>query len=177
MQNFEGQIAVVTGASRGLGKTIALSLAEHGASLCLVGRHVDTLEAVAAEALAFNIPTRCYQADLTVDDDVRCLAMSLQQDYGHIDMLVHGAGIAFLEQFEDAPIDHLDIQYRINVRAPSLLTQSLVPLLSDGQIVFINSLIVKTVRAGIGQYKATRKALQALADTIRQEVNAGGYGW
>jgi NAD(P)-dependent dehydrogenase (short-subunit alcohol dehydrogenase family) len=67
-----------------------------------------------------------------------------------------------------------DGQYRTNVRAPYVLTQALLPMLRSrqGQIVFINSSVGLNARAGVGQYAATKHALKALADSLREEVNA-----
>jgi len=93
-----------------------------------------------------------------------------------IDILVHSAGTIHFGPVESAPVEDFDNQYRCNVRAPYLLTQSVLPLLRkrQGQIVFINSSIVTNVRAGVGQFSATQHALKAMADCLRQEVNADG---
>jgi NAD(P)-dependent dehydrogenase (short-subunit alcohol dehydrogenase family) len=75
-----------------------------------------------------------------------------------------------------APVAQFDAQYRANVRAPYLLTQLLLPLLRErrGQVAFVNSSAVLQARPEVGQYAATQHALRALADTLRQEVNADG---
>jgi short-subunit dehydrogenase len=77
---------------------------------------------------------------------------------------------------ETAPVEVLDGQYRVNVRAPYLITQALLPKLkaSRGQIVFINSTAGLTARAQVSQYAASKHALKALADSLRDEVNADG---
>jgi NADP-dependent 3-hydroxy acid dehydrogenase YdfG len=135
---FAEQIAVVTGASSGIGKAIALAVAAQGTTLCLVGRHVDTLQMVAKEARATAPQVQCYRTDLTLDQDIHELATSLRRDFGHIDLLVHSAGVISLGQNETAPVADLDWQYRTNVRAPYALTQALLPMLRarQGQIVF-----------------------------------------
>ena len=118
----------------------------------------------------------CYQVDLTVDQDVRRIADLIQQDVGHIDMLIHSAGVISFGRLESAPIEDFDRQYRINVRAPYALTQVLLPMLRScqGQIVFINSSVVLNASPNLGQYAATKHALKAVADSLRQEVNAEG---
>jgi NADP-dependent 3-hydroxy acid dehydrogenase YdfG len=170
------QIAIVTGASSGIGKAIALSLATQGITLCLVGRKLERLEAVAENARATALRVLCYRADLTLDDDIRNLTAHLQRDYRHVDLLIHSAGVISIGPLEATPVKDLDWQYRTNVRAPYVLTQALLPMLRPhrGQIVFINSSAGLNARAGLGPYTATKHALKAFADSLRDEVNADG---
>ncbi len=176
MKALNGQIAVVTGASSGIGKAIALGLAAQGATLCLVGRSLENLEAVAAWARGKGSRAVSYRADLTRDKDIQELTTNIQRDFSHIDMLVHSAGAIAVGPLEHASVGDFDRQYRINVRAPCVLTQALLPLLrsSRGQIVFLNSSVGLKARANVGQYAATKHALKALADSLREEVNADG---
>jgi len=176
MTIFAGQIAVVTGASSGIGKAIALSLAAQGATLCLVGRDQERLEAVAAIARSAAPRTLISQIDLTQDTEIEKLASVLRNTFGQVDILVHSAGAIHLGKMREAPIGRLDAQYQANVRAPYLLTQALLPLLKirSGQVVFINSSAGLISSAGVGQYSATKHALKAIADSLRQEVNADG---
>jgi NADP-dependent 3-hydroxy acid dehydrogenase YdfG len=118
----------------------------------------------------------CYQVDLTADKEVRKIADLIQQDVGHLDMLIHSAGVISFGPLESAPIEEFDRQYRTNVRAPYALTQALLPLLRTrrGQIVFINSSAGLNASAIVGQYAATKHALKAVADSFRKEVNAEG---
>jgi NADP-dependent 3-hydroxy acid dehydrogenase YdfG len=91
-------------------------------------------------------------------------------------VLVHSAGVISLGTVESAPVEDLDRHYQINVRAPYLLTQALLPLLRShqGQIVFVNSSAAVSARAKVSQYAATKAALKALADSLRDEVNPDG---
>ena len=176
MKIFSGQTAVITGASSGVGKAIALGLAREGASLCLVGRKVDALEGVAEIARRTTNQVQKYLADLAVEKEVKRLTRSLLQDLGHIDLLVHSAGVCSLGEIQSAPIKDFDWQYWVNVRAPYALTQALLPMLKPvkGQIVFLNSSVGLNAKAGIGQYAATKHALKAIADSLREEVNPEG---
>ncbi len=173
MEGFVGQVALVTGASSGVGKALALGLAQHGASLCLVSRRQDALEAVAKDARANGIEAKAYGADLSCDDDVRKLAADVQHQFSAIDIVVHSAGVISRGEIATSPVQDFDRQYRVNVRAPYLLTQALLPLLKArrGQVVFINSSAGLKATAGLGQYAATKHALKAIADSLREEVN------
>jgi short-subunit dehydrogenase len=171
------QVAVITGAGSGIGRAIALGLATQGATLGLVGRKSETLDAVAVQARATAPQVICYPVDLTRDEDVQALATRLRQDFGGVDLLVHSAGVFIQGRLETAPVEELDRQYRTNVRAPYFLTQVLLPMLRSrrGQIVFINSSVgLMTARANCGQYAATKHALKAIADSLRDEINAEG---
>ncbi|MCF6157333.1 MAG: SDR family NAD(P)-dependent oxidoreductase [wastewater metagenome] len=173
---LKGQRAVVTGASSGIGKAIALSLASQGVSVCLVGRNLQVLEDMAKEMKGVSPGIECYQADITLDADIEKLRACLHRDFGSIDILIHSAGICSMGRFENTSVEHLDKQYQINVRAPYLLTQVLLPFIISrrGQIVFINSSIGLSTKANFSQYAATKHALKAIADTLRAEVNTRG---
>lgn len=176
MEDLANQVAVVTGATGGIGKAIALGLNAKGAALCLIGRKLDRLEEIADRARVNSPRVVCYQADLTADDDIRQLAAALQRDFKHIDVLIHSAGAISIGALKDAPVEDLDWQYRVNVRAPYQLTQALLPMIRTGrgQIVFVNSLVGLNAKGGSSQYSMAKHALKALADSLRQEVNSEG---
>jgi NADP-dependent 3-hydroxy acid dehydrogenase YdfG len=176
MEVFADQIAVVTGASSGIGKAIALALAARGTTLCLIGRRLETLQSVAKSAQVTPCRVKCYHADLTRDEDIGELTAGLERDFGTLDLLIHSAGVYSLGRIEAASVKDFDWQYRTNVRAPYLVTQALLPMLRcrRGQIVFINSSVGTSAPANVGQYAATKHGLKAIADSLRNEVNADG---
>jgi NADP-dependent 3-hydroxy acid dehydrogenase YdfG len=172
---LDGRTCVVTGASAGIGRAIAVALAAAGARVWAVARRADELDATAALARG---PGRIdpYRADLSVDDEVESLATDVSRNGDGLDVLVHSAGIYLRGRVDATRIDDLDRQYRINLRSPYLLTQALLPLLRArrGQIVFINSTVVFAANESVSQFAATQHALRAFADTLRQEVNSDG---
>jgi NADP-dependent 3-hydroxy acid dehydrogenase YdfG len=170
------KVALVTGAGSGIGKAVALRLAQDAARLWLVGRTLEKLEVVGNAARQAGSEVRNFSADLTRDEDVFRLVQNVKQDVGFIDILIHSAGEISLGRLDSADVTDFDRQYRVNVRAPYLLTQLLLPMLRSraGQIVFVNSSVGLTARAGVSQYAATKHALRAVADSLRQEVNADG---
>jgi short-subunit dehydrogenase len=170
---FQGSFALVTGASSGVGRAIALGLSREGAAVGLVGRDLSRLESVAGEGAT---PMHCYPADLSSDDQQRKLAESVLRDSKRVDVLVHAAGVISRGTVESGAIEEFDSQYRTNLRAPFLLTQLLLPALrqSEGQVVFINSNAALRPGAQAGQYAATKAGLRAVADSLRDEVNAAG---
>ncbi len=176
MSALESQVALITGASQGIGKAIALAVAAEGATLYLVGRQEKKLAAVAETAKATVGKVFTRRADLAVDQDLHGLAADVKRNAGRLDILVHCAGLYSAGAMEHTGIEELDALYRTNVRAPYALTQALLPLLraARGQIVFINSSVGLQARAHVGPYAATYHALKAIADSLRQEINADG---
>jgi NADP-dependent 3-hydroxy acid dehydrogenase YdfG len=168
-------IAVVTGASGGIGRAIALALARHGAQICAVGRNPTALAETVAAAQPFASAT-AFQIDLTSDEGLEPLLRHLTEA-GRLDILIHCAGVIRQNRMEDACTADLDLQYSTNVRAPYVLTKRLLPLLiaSRGQIVFVNSSAgLNAKRAEAGQYAATKHALRGIADSLREELNPKG---
>jgi NADP-dependent 3-hydroxy acid dehydrogenase YdfG len=176
MSRLHEQVAVVTGASSGVGKAIALHLAAEGTVLCLVGRNLKSLDATADIARKTASRVLSYQLDLTRDKEIQNLVASLERDIGRVDLLIHSAGLVSMGSIADAPVDDFDQQHLINVRAPYVLTQALLPMLRvrPGQIVFVNSSLAFSTKTSMAEYAATKHALKAIADGFRNEANADG---
>src|SRR6266481_355916 len=92
-KKLQGRIAVITGASKGLGKAMALALAAEGASVALVSRDLAQLEMVAAEIAAAGGEAAAFAADVTSEDQVRALERAVLARYGRVNILINNAGI------------------------------------------------------------------------------------
>jgi NADP-dependent 3-hydroxy acid dehydrogenase YdfG len=176
MESLKNQITVVTGASSGIGKAIALSVAAQGAEVCLVARRRELLEDVAKQIHALGSRGHACPADLTRDDDIRSLGERVQKDFGRVNILALCGGAIFHGPLEKASLADFDLMYRSNVRGHYLMIQTMLPLLrkNQGQIVFINSSAGLRSSAGAGQFAATQHAFRSIADSLRDEVNADG---
>ena len=176
MENLKNQIAVVTGASSGIGKAIALALAGKGAEVCLVARRRELLEQVAKQVEALGSRGHACPADLTKDDDIRGLGEKVQRDFGQMNILVLCGGAISHGTLEKASLVDFDLMYRSNLRGHYAMIQTLLPLIRkcQGQIVFINSSAGLRSPATVGQFSATQHAFRSLADSLRDEVNADG---
>jgi NADP-dependent 3-hydroxy acid dehydrogenase YdfG len=174
MQTLKDQIALVTGASGGIGSAIASALAEQGVWLCLTGRDHRRLDAVVSLLLPTSPRLDSRPTDLTKDTDIEALARFVTDRFGRLDILVHCAGAIGHGKLETTPVASLDRQFAANVHGPLLLTQMLLPLLKKprGQVVFINSSVGLTARANTGHFSATQHAFKAIADSLRDEVNS-----
>lgn len=176
MESLKNQVAVVTGASSGIGKAIALSVAAQGTEVCLVARRRELLEDVAKQAQALGSHGHPCPADLTKDEDIRGLGDQVQKDFGRLNILVLCGGAIFHGSLEKASLADFDLMYRSNVRGHYLMIQTMLPLLrkAAGQIVFINSSAGLRSPAATGQFSATQHAFRSIADSLRDEVNAMG---
>lgn len=176
MFHLENQVAVVTGASQGIGRAIAFGLAAKKVMLFLVGRNVTALEEVAELARKSSPRVVAHAADLVAEGAITVIVEKIRQELGGINVLIHCAGAYSHGDLQSASIDEFDRLYRTNVRMPYILTQSLLPMLKrrQGQIVFINSSKGLQAHAYAGQFAATQHALKAIADSLREEINSEG---
>jgi len=177
MRGFRGKVAVITGASGGIGEAIAIQLAREGTRLVLSGRNAEALSLVAERARDLTPGVETFAADLAADEQVRALAGRTLAAFGGVDILIHSIGLFLGGSLATSPVEDLDRQHRINVHVPYLLTQALLPsLLSrQGQVVFVNSGSgFKPASAGWIGYAASKHALRAVADGLREEVDRQG---
>ena len=173
--SLAGRNAVVTGASGVIGRAIAVALARVGVRVCALGRNPIALAETVA-AIQKHSQATGFRVDLTLDEDLQAPLRYLEE-VGVLDILIHCAGVIHQDVMGHARVQDLDLQYSTNVRAPYLLTQRLLPLLTAarGQIVFINSSLgLAAKRPNIGQYAATKHALKAIAESLREELNPKG---
>lgn len=179
---MKNKVALITGATGGIGGAIAQSLYLSGFNIALIGRDLKKLEKMREELIKQKEVTcccekiACYDIDITNQDDVDRLVKSFLIDFNQLDVLVHSAGIFRFGSLEQNKVEILDELYNVNTRAPYLLTQKFLPLLQKtlGQIVFINSSSGLQTCANCGAYSASKAALKMLADSLRCEVNTQG---
>ena len=169
---LKGKTFVVTGATSGIGRAIAVRLASEGAHVVLLGRDETRLDDLLAELKPLEIKASGHTFDITDDAQITAFTTNITA----VDGLIHSAGVVQLASVADADIADLDWQYRVNVRAPYLLTQLLLEGLkrNKGQVVFINSGAGLTAKANWSQYAASKHALKAVADSLRAEVAPEG---
>jgi NADP-dependent 3-hydroxy acid dehydrogenase YdfG len=173
---LRGRGALVTGASRGIGRATAPRLAAAGADVLATGRDERALGSLVVEAEGGAGVIHPYRADLADRADCDRLAAAARRRIGRVSILVHSAGVHRRAPLADASIAHLDEQFAVNVRVPLALTQMFRPDLTaaPGHIIFINSTQGLSATAGVGQYAATKHALRAVADTLRAELADAG---
>jgi NADP-dependent 3-hydroxy acid dehydrogenase YdfG len=164
-------LALITGASRGIGAATARALADDH-DLLLGGRDADALAALAAE-----LPSAAaWPVELTDDAALAAAARDLLAGRARLDVLVHSAGVGLLGTVADTPADTWRRQFEVNVVAVAELTRLLLPALraARGHVVLLNSGAGLTARGGWASYAASKFALRALADALRDEE--AGHG-
>jgi NADP-dependent 3-hydroxy acid dehydrogenase YdfG len=174
--SFKGRTAVVTGAGTGVGAALALVLGEAGATVHLIGRRPDRLQSVADRIHSAGGLAICHPGDLSTIDGQENLAHRMELELSGLDILVQNAATYSAGSIADTDPLEFDKLYQTNIRAPYLLTRSLLPMLQlrRGQVVFINSSSGITAKPSTAQYDATKHALKAIADSLRGEVNQLG---
>jgi 3-oxoacyl-[acyl-carrier protein] reductase len=165
MANLSGKTALVTGASRGIGRASALALAQGGAQVLVhYGRGKAEAEAVVAEIRNGGGRADAVAADLALPDGPHLLAKQVRAIIGdRLDILVANAGVGKSANIEDTTVEDFDRLFAINVRAPFFLVQQTLPILGNGSsIVFISSLAAHAVVGTLSAYSATKGAIDTL---------------
>ena len=170
------KVAVVTGASAGLGETVARLLARHGFAAVLAARRKDRLDRVAAEieeAGGTTLPAPC---DVTRREDVERLAATVETTFGRCDVLVNNAGIPSGGAFADVSIEQLDRVLETNLRAVVWGSKIFLPLLeaSRGHIVNVASLAGRYAFPGAAVYTAAKHGVIALSESLYHELKPRG---
>ena len=160
MPNLSGKTALVTGASRGIGRASALALAAAGAQVLVhYGRGATEADGVVAEIRKAGGRADAVAADLAAADGPHKLAKLTRNTVGdRLDILVANAGVSKPATIEDTTIEDFDKLFAVNVRAPFFLVQQLLPLLSKGScVVFLSSLGARGVVGTIPAYSNLRR--------------------
>lgn len=174
--NLKQHLFLITGASGAIGGAVAQELSRRGARIVLVGRNGERLDSRARACLQAGAsavhPMPC---DLDDDGELDRLAGEVSA-LGDLDGLIHSVGRLHAATLEETTAGELDLVFRTNTRGPLLLTQRLLPGLirRQGQVVFVNSSAGLRSRSGFGPYAASKFALKAIADALREEVNERG---
>jgi 3-oxoacyl-[acyl-carrier protein] reductase len=165
MTTLSGKTALVTGASRGIGRASALALARAGAQVLVhYGRGKEEAEAVVQEISSIGGRADAISADLSRPDGASALAKQVRAIVGdRLDILISNAGISKAATIEETKIEDFDSQFAVNVRAPFFLVQQLLPILGTGSsIVMVSSLAAHASVGNLSAYAATKGAIDTL---------------
>ena len=165
MTNLANKVALITGASRGMGRAAALALAAAGARIIVhYGRHADEANAVVDQIRADQGEADAISADLARFDGPQILAARVRNLIGpKLDIPVSNAGISNATSFENMTVSEFDNLFAVNVRAPYFLVQQLLPLLGHGSnIVFVSSLGARAAVGTLSAYASTKGAINTL---------------
>ncbi len=174
MTDLSGQLALVTGASRGIGAATALALAAAGAHVILTGRDTKALEAVEEAIFAAGGAATIAPVDLAEGDGIARLAQAVASRWGALDVLVHAAAmLPQLTGVTDIEANSLAKALTINASATQALITRLDPLLrksANPRFVYLTTSVATSPRAWWGAYAASKAAAEVLVDCYAQEV-------
>lgn len=173
--DLSGRVAIVTGASSGIGVAVARALGEAGAGVVVVGRDAGRLGRSAEGVRELGARAREVQIDITADGAARQIVAAALEAFGRVDVLVHSAGLFEPMPFPETSPESLDRQWQTNVRAPFLLTQAALPHLQAGSsIIFISSIAGHVGFPSSVGYCATKGAVELLARALSLELSPLG---
>jgi 3-oxoacyl-[acyl-carrier protein] reductase len=177
MPNLPGKTALVTGASRGIGRASALALAKAGAQVLIhYGHGAKEANEVAAEIRKAGGRADTIATDLAASDGPHRLARQVRGIAGdRLDILVANAGVSKPAKIEETSIDDFDRLFAVNVRAPYFLVQQLLPIMHGGSsILLVSSLAARAVVGTITAYAATKGAIDTLVKHFAAELGSKG---
>jgi len=177
--DLSGKTALVTGGSRGIGRGIAIGLAEHGADVAIVYRSATSEAEKAAEAIR-RLGRRAwlYQQNLASTDELAKLAARVWSDCGPVDILVNNAGVAYLEPYDAITAEHWRRVLAVNLDAVFFLSQQMAMRMVEagikGRIVNISSTNGFAAEAGLAHYNASKGGLELLTGSLAIELGQHG---
>jgi 3-oxoacyl-[acyl-carrier protein] reductase len=178
MSKLSGKTALVTGASRGIGRATAMALAKAGAQVLVhYSSGAKEAELVVADILAAGGRAEAISADLAQSDGAHQLARQVRRVVGdRLDILVANAGISKPATLEEAKVEDFDNLYAVNVRAPFFLVQQLLPILGEGSSVILVSSLAAHASVGnrLSAYAATKGATDTLVKHFASALGARG---
>jgi NAD(P)-dependent dehydrogenase (short-subunit alcohol dehydrogenase family) len=182
---FTGQVALITGASRGIGAAAALEFARRGASVAVIGRSTDdspsripgTIDGVVHEIVAAGGRGLPLAADIRREDEVQAAVERTLEAFGRIDILVNNAAYFFAAPFHEMPIARWDLTLDVNLRGAVICTQAVLPPMiarSGGRIINISSGAANDYFEGMSAYAVSKCGLEALTRYLGAELAANG---
>jgi 3-oxoacyl-[acyl-carrier protein] reductase len=173
--DLTGKVALVTGASQGIGRAIALDLAKHGATVALAARSLDKLESLAAEInshASAGSAARPFALDVTSEDSIKSCAKAVLSDLGACHILVNNAGITRDSLALRMKLADFDDILRANLTGAFLLTQAVISSMMKarwGRVINITSVVGETGAAGQANYAASKAGLIGLTKSLARE--------
>ena len=173
-KELDGKVAVVTGASRGLGRAMAVELAAAGAKLALVGRDRAKLDETAA---ACGGEAAVFVADVTDEAQVRALEQGVRDRFGHVDILVNNAGMNIRKPMVDYTLDEWNTVLDTNLTSVFLVSRSFIPMMRGrgwGRIINLASMMSHISLPGRTAYSASKAAMLGVTRALAQELAGDG---
>lgn len=175
--DLNNKVAVITGASKGIGRATAMALAAKGAALALSARSEKLLLETAKETEDLGSRTFCFSGDMSKEDEIKKFIRQSVFHFGHIHILINNAGIGHFHTIAEMPTERWDRMFNLNVRGAFIATREAIPFLRKaGQSAVVNiiSLAGKNAFAEGGGYAASKHALLAFSRCLMLEERENG---
>jgi short-subunit dehydrogenase len=176
-RNIKGLRILITGASQGIGRALALEAAAQGAKVLAAARSRDLLDELAREAAERKHPIEIVVADVTSASDREKMAAAAQSQLGGLDVLINNAGIGATGHFADVSPERLRRIFEVNLFGTTETTRALLPLLRQGKTPAILNISSIAARRGIparSEYSASKFAVQGFSEALRAELASEG---
>lgn len=176
-KQLDGRVAVITGASRGLGRAMAVALAQQGAKLALVGRDEAALAETAKLVAETGSTSKSYRTDVADEGQVAALAKSVEADFGKVQILVNNAGVNLRKKITDFTLDEWNHVMTANVTSVFLMCRAFVPLMSGqgyGRIFNMTSIMSHVSLPERTLYSASKTALLGFTKALALELAPEG---
>ncbi|TKA22675.1 hypothetical protein B0A50_07768 [Salinomyces thailandicus] len=174
---LSGKVAVITGASSGIGAAVAATLAKEGCHIALAARRIDALEAVKRRLVVREGKVIIRQTDVTKRDQVQALVAAAEEELGPVDILVSCAGVMYFTMMANAQVDEWERTVDVNCKGLLNCLSSTVPQMKArgcGHIVAISSDAARKVFPGLGVYSASKFFVEATLQALRLETAGTG---
>ena len=172
MKKLDGKVALVTGASRGIGKAISIALAQEGANLVLAARTVKDLKGTQASIIQYGAMAEIVPTDLTDEGQIEKLFVRAMERFGRLDILVNNAGVFIDQPIDEMPTEMWDRVISIELRAPFICTRAAIRIMKKqggGRIINIGSISAQRVRPNTAPYNCAKFGLVGLTHTTALE--------
>ena len=177
-KQLTGKVALITGASRGIGKAICLALAKESATIVLAARSIKKLQEAAEQITAIGGKAHVVATELTEEESIKNLVRETGEKFGRLDILVNNAGVTHSAKLEQTTTEDWERCIRVNARAPFILCREALPLLRKAKAAYIINIASVVGVKGYplqSAYTASKHALRgmsiALAEELSQEPN------
>jgi NADP-dependent 3-hydroxy acid dehydrogenase YdfG len=173
MGKLDGKVAIVTGASSGIGEATAEALATEGAAVVAAARRGDRLEDLVERINTAGGKALALECDVTEEEQAHDLIRRARQEFGQVNILVNNAGVMQLSEIDKGLSDEWRTMFEVNVLGLLYATDAAIEAMKEqgsGHLINISSLASRGTRPGLGVYSGTKMAVNGISEALRQEL-------
>ncbi len=183
---FEGKVAIITGASRGIGKALAIALGKEGAAVVVASktdqpdpRLPGTIHETRREVEEAGGKALAFKVDVRFEDQIQAMVATAIEAYGRVDIMINNAGALFLGDVEETPVKRFDLVLGVNARAAFLCSQAVIPQMrkcGGGHILMMSPPLSTLPQPGKAAYSLSKFGMTLIAQSLAAELRDAGIG-